>query len=170
MRSSRDVVDTPARAHRPDRDPPHERATSCLMVQLGPFAASDCERWLGELPPHSPVAWVRARDVVEANQLVEEAAEAVPLGRLLLAGPLPMVLDVRSRALALGFADSDIILASDESGVHVVDCAHCGASASRVRRAGSITCSGCSHRLVQQVHVSRRPDRSPGDVSAPTRP
>lgn len=167
MRSSRDVVDTPGRPNQPDHDPPDERGTSCLMVQLGSFAAADCERWLGELPPHSCVAWVRPRDVAEAKRLVEEAVETVSLRRLLLSGPLPAVLDIRNWALALGFADGDITIASDGSGLNVVRCAHCGAdSHSDAPWGGITTCDRCGSQLVQQVRVSRRPDCFLGDVTA----
>ncbi|RLV54775.1 hypothetical protein D9V41_14315 [Aeromicrobium phragmitis] len=138
------------------------------MVQLDSSGASDCERWLGELPSNALVEWVRARDVAEAERLVEETVGAVER-RLLLAGPTEAVHGIRDRALAVGFAADDITIAASGTGLHVVHCAHCSADTESNARLGEISpCGGCGRRLVHRVHVSRRPDRFLGyDADVP---
>ncbi|MFD2399018.1 dimethylamine monooxygenase subunit DmmA family protein [Prauserella oleivorans] len=115
-------------------------------------------RWLRELTGRPVWTWHGARAGDDAlAALREQIAEASVGWRLLLAGPEPDVLTVRSEAVRAGVLDAEITVSVSASGRRRVWCAHCGHDTEATADIGAlIDCAGCGRSLLVYHHVARR--------------
>lgn len=129
------------------------------IIVFGEAGRVVAAQWMTELGDRTDAATIH----VVADGAAAREAFAADLAthrvgwRLLVAGPLVDVMDLRAAALDAGLADDEITIATTATDERTVLCSHCSSLVvARADIGDVITCRGCSRDLLVYHHVSRR--------------
>ncbi len=137
---------------------PPARAREIVAVSFSPAGATAAQAWLRRPAgiPHRHITTDRAcgSTLADIQDIVQNAKVGV---RLVFSGPQADIYSARSRALASGAIDEEIMLLETDSAGRRVYCPHCKETTPTDRPVGAIViCSGCSRDLMIYHHFSRR--------------
>lgn len=161
MKPDLDVTSVPDWAVSPSRPPADLSGRSWTVIAFGAQGADAAQQWRQQIADAGGESAVRvhhAADTTDAiTALRADLADARVGWRLLMAGPAHACLGLRAEAVALGVADDEMTVASDDVEARSVQCVHCRAvTHAEVGLEDVLPCTGCGRNLLVYYHVSRR--------------
>jgi DNA-directed RNA polymerase subunit RPC12/RpoP len=160
MKPDLEMTSVPPWAVTPQHSDADLSGRSWTIVGFGVDAEPVVAAWTAQIAAHQPMAHISVHAVADDDAAVRaldsDLAGALVGWRLMIVGPADACLRLRARALRLGIADDEIVVATTAVSTRDVLCAHCGArTRAEIGLEGIVACLACGRRLLVYYHVSR---------------